>query len=247
MKRSASLLLLAALLLLSPAPPTQAEQAMSTVGFVTALEKENICVCGFDQDSDPFCFVAELCDALTTCNSENDCPSGYRCLIDSCCDATPDLGVCSAVCDDGECANPGICETYDICEPPLLVTLSSFEAEYRDGGVVLNWTTVAEIDNIGFRILRARMPANDDRSAKGAIGKTVASVSLEMITPRIMPAQGAGLTGASYQHIDASPQKRGLVSYYLEDVDTSGKATLHGPVTVYVPERKPGHTGRRTP
>jgi len=53
--------------------------------------------------------------------------------------------------------------------------------------------------------------------------------------PRIMPAQGMGLSGSSYTYTDASPKEAGTYSYYLEDIDTRGKATLHGPVTIVVP------------
>jgi hypothetical protein len=247
MKRTGRLALLAVLPLLFPVPQAHAAQAdLSTVGLVTANDFNDVCVCGFDEDSDSFCFVADLCGNLSTCNSTNDCPSGYRCLIGSCCNPAPDAGVCSAVCDDGECVNPGVCGTYETCEPPLLVTLSAFQAEYRDGTVVLSWTTSAEIDNIGFRVLRARTTTDEARSSKGDAGKSFADVSLELVTPRILPAQGTGLAGASYTHVDGSPQKPGLVSYYLEDIDTSGKATLHGPVTVFVPEaRKPARRGAR--
>jgi hypothetical protein len=209
---------------------------LTTVGKLSLIEKDDMeCVCGTDPDSEPFCAVAVECDALAACESNQDCESGFKCLIENCCEPPLAAGACVPICDSAGCINPGVCEMYDTCEPPLFVSLSSFEAEYRAGAVAISWTTATEIDNTGFRIFRARAIGQRGRWDTAVGQKAVAPVRLELVTPRLMPAQGMGLSGSSYLYIDASPQAGGTLSYYLEDIDTQGKATLHGPVTIVVP------------
>jgi len=220
--------------------PAIAEDAvLSTIGLISALEKTDICVCGTDPAGEPFCAVGSLCPGLTECSANSDCPAGYKCLTENCCDAPLQAGACVPVCDNGECVNPGVCGTYGDCEPPLFVSLSSFEAEYQDGAVVITWTTATEIDNVGFRIFRARARGQRGHWDNPTPQKSAAPVSLELelVTPRLIPAQGTVLFGASYQYLDAGPKDPGTLVYFLEDIDTMGKATLHGPLTIVFPGR----------
>jgi hypothetical protein len=191
------------------------------------------CLCGFDPDGGTFCSTAKLCEDLQECSDNLDCPEGYRCLTDNCCPEALGAGACVPTCDDVECINPGVCESFEVCEPPLLVELESFEAEWVDGMVTLTWTTAAEIENVGFRIFRAR--GDGSRIRKSAAGARNLELSLELVTQRLIPAQGDPLTGASYRYADGAPHRPGTVSYYLVDVDYSGLATLHGPVHVEIP------------
>jgi hypothetical protein len=98
------------------------------------------------------------------------------------------------------------------------VDLEYFTASVENGAVVLKWKTIAEVDNVGFRILRLR----DASQAE----------SLRILTPQLIPAQGNELSGATYEHVDVSTRGAGVFHYFLEDTDVHGVATLHGPVSV---------------
>ena len=82
---------------------------------------------------------------------------------------------------------------------------------------MIHWTTQAEIDTVGFRVLR---------EVPGTTDKTV-DVLVELI-----PANGHALIGASYEFLDNSKQAAIAVYYYIEDIDIYGKVTRHGPITV---------------
>ncbi len=115
--------------------------------------------------------------------------------------------------------------TLPECDQPLAIELASFEATVVPKGVRLEWTTVREVDNAGFRILR-------DRPGSGQKHATV-------MTPAPIPPRGSDLSGATYVWIDRSAQPDGPVEYWLEDIDNRGQATLHGPVIVGLPKSAP--------
>ncbi len=125
--------------------------------------------------------------------------------------------------EDDAC--PGLCDPV-FCQCPLLVDLASFTGERTKRGVQLSWTTVAETNNAGFRVLRGR---DFDRD-------------LEIMTQPMIPARGTELSGATYTWLDDSTQRSGGVYYYLEDVDLNGTVTRHGPVIIDMPApmSKPG-------
>ena len=120
---------------------------------------------------------------------------------------------CSAV---DEAGNVATCEFEVTVDVPLVIVLTSFTAEAGEDGVRLKWTTAAEINNVGFRILRGR-PGEEPAAVSGLI-----------------PAEGSELGGASYGYLDDERQRPGIVLYYLEDIDTFGRVTRHGPVEVRV-------------
>jgi hypothetical protein len=117
-------------------------------------------------------------------------------------------------------------------EETLLAQLESFTAAVTKRGVRLEWSTASEIDNAGFRVLRERVVRNEK--------------SIELLTPQLIPARGNSLVGAEYEFFDATPGLRGLIRYYLEDVDYWGRATRHGPVEVNLSNPRPvrGRPGR---
>jgi PKD repeat protein len=99
----------------------------------------------------------------------------------------------------------------DACDP-VAITLISFTGIPSDGSVILRWETGSETDNEGFNVLRGTDPAG----------------AFAAINPSLIPADGGPAFGAEYEFIDdgVSP---GVTYYYkLEDIDTSGAATLHG-------------------
>jgi hypothetical protein len=130
------------------------------------------------------------------------------------------------ICDNGiddDCN--GLTDRDDPACDPLLVVLESFTGEVERMGVRLHWTTSSEMDNVGFLVLRAREGEEP-----------------ELLTVRLIPAQGSELTGATYEYFDATARRPGMYHYFLEDVDTNGARTRHLPVSV---ELQPGRQGRR--
>jgi hypothetical protein len=91
-----------------------------------------------------------------------------------------------------------------------------------DGSVAVRWTTEQEVDTVGFRVLR-----EDTVRTREKANRTAMTVVAAMI-----PAQGAGLTGATYEVVDASSQARTATTYWLEDIDINGRVTRHGPIVV---------------
>ncbi len=103
---------------------------------------------------------------------------------------------------------------------PTEVRLLSFTATRYDAGTLLQWRTGYEIDNLGFHLYR----------------------EVDGVRTRITdtPVSGTGLlAGAgtavnaeqSYARWDVGTAGSDAVTYWLEDIDFSGTATLHGPVT----------------
>ncbi len=96
------------------------------------------------------------------------------------------------------------------------ITLDSFTAQANRGKVTLNWKTGTEVNNAGFNLYRSRG----------------SDAPLQKVNAGIIAAVGEAVSGASYRHTDAPGY--GVFFYWLEDVEFTGKATLHGPVQVTV-------------
>jgi hypothetical protein len=89
------------------------------------------------------------------------------------------------------------------------IELASFDGHGRDGRAVLTWATNSEYNHAGFNLYREAADA----------GRVKVNDAL--------------IVGESpYRYVDASVEKGNSYEYYLEDVDLSGKGTLHGPVRV---------------
>jgi hypothetical protein len=102
---------------------------------------------------------------------------------------------------------------------PTAVNLISFAAGEDPSGVRLEWQTGFEVHNLGFHIYR-----------EGADG-------LQRLTPS--PIAGSALfagartaltAGRRYVWWDRSSVGSSGARYWLEDIDTSGQSTKHGPV-----------------
>ena len=112
-------------------------------------------------------------------------------------------------------------------ENPTAVTLASFTAQtHGAGSVVLAWETTAEVDNAGFNLYRA----------------TVVDGPYARFNATFIAAEGDPVSGASYIFLD-NGLPPGTYYYKLEDVDTGGQTTLHGPVSAVVPPplRRPAY------
>ena len=105
------------------------------------------------------------------------------------------------------------------------VTLLSFSAHYaadKDGNqrAVLSWKTGAESHNLGFNVYR------DSNGTKVRMNPSVIAGSA-LLMMGALPKH----SGKSYAWMDPStPVAR--ASYWLEDIDTDGTRTMHGPVSV---------------
>jgi hypothetical protein len=103
-----------------------------------------------------------------------------------------------------------------------LIELSSFTATAQSGKIVLEWETASELDNAGFTLWRSE--AKDGKYIR--------------INSEIVEAEGGATEKAAYTYSDDTA-KPGITCYYkLEDIDTRGGSTFHGPVSATIPKSK---------
>jgi hypothetical protein len=109
-------------------------------------------------------------------------------------------------------------------EVATLVELTSFTAKGGADRVRLDWETATELDCAGFHIWRSETKDGN----------------YKRINKELIPAQGGGSWGATYQVTDDRVVAGRTYYYKLEDVNFAGNSTLHGPVSARV--RAPGGT-----
>jgi hypothetical protein len=112
-----------------------------------------------------------------------------------------------------------------INEGGTAITLAGFGCAASRQEVTVSWVTGTELNNAGFNLYRSLTPAGPQMKVNGALLRAV----------------GEGVSGASYSFVDRPGY--GVFYYWLEDVDYSGRTTLHGPaaVTVKTPYRLPAY------
>jgi hypothetical protein len=104
---------------------------------------------------------------------------------------------------------------------PTAVEMDSFDASAYDGGVLLEWQTGFEVDNLGFRLYREQA------------GKRVPITSELIAGSALLTGPATQLrTGYSYAWWDELPAGDNGAQYWLEDVDINGQSTWHGPYAV---------------
>lgn len=102
---------------------------------------------------------------------------------------------------------------------PVLAGLILLFFGFAEGGsasVVLEWSTVSELDTLGFHIYRS----------------SEADGSYTRVTEQLIPASDDPLTGGDYSFTDLDVQAGRTYYYQLEDVETSGATERHGPLQV---------------
>ncbi|MFQ5456908.1 MAG: C25 family cysteine peptidase [Myxococcota bacterium] len=99
---------------------------------------------------------------------------------------------------------------------PNAVALSRLEARAYAGEVWLEWETASEWANLGFNVYRA----------EGTTARFV-QVNADLIL-----GAGTSTLQADYLFIDPTAEDGRLYTYLIEDVERTGKRTLHGPVSV---------------
>ena len=129
-----------------------------------------------------------------------------------------DIGVTFYQCGDSAFAQPpqglNLNKDSNGCPPVTVISLSSFTATPKAGKIILEWKTETEIDNAGFNIYRYE--SENGQSTQ--------------LNSSLISANGSTTQGASYKFIDTNVQNRKMYYYKLEDIDLSGKSTMHGPV-----------------
>jgi hypothetical protein len=101
---------------------------------------------------------------------------------------------------------------------PTAVDLLYFRAVGQEQAIRLEWATAAELNNFGFRVLRAAEPEYTRAS--------------ELV---FIPSFCRGnLCGATYVYTDTTALPETAYWYWLVDVDTDGRETLHGPASAQV-------------
>jgi hypothetical protein len=97
-----------------------------------------------------------------------------------------------------------------VCCPQTAVSLSSLNIIPSNKKVTLKWQTETETNNAGFNIWRA------DNFVK--------------INKALIPASGSSVSGSEYDFVDQWVLTGKRYFYLLEDIDTNGISTFHGPV-----------------
>ena len=96
------------------------------------------------------------------------------------------------------------------CMEPTNINLSSLKALSSNKKVTLKWNTESEPDNAGFNIWRAE--------------------GFKKVNNALIPALGSSLSGSEYDFVDQWVLNGKRYFYLLEDIDTNGISTFHGPV-----------------
>ncbi len=102
----------------------------------------------------------------------------------------------------------------DEIEATTAVELLSFEAFGVEGAVELRWETGSELDNLGFHLHRSLTEEGP----------------YDQITASVIPGLGSSPEGAQYAYRDSGLVNGTTYYYQLEDIETTGKTEMHGPV-----------------
>jgi protocatechuate 3,4-dioxygenase beta subunit len=100
---------------------------------------------------------------------------------------------------------------------PTPIQLSLFTAQRSGNGVLLQWSTSAELNTWGFHILR---------SSTGNVQNAT------RITSQMILANGGRLSGANYSWLNSPVSMNSQYRYWLEVHDINGSVTRYGPIMV---------------
>ena len=142
-------------------------------------------------------------------------------------DGTQEIRITSD--DSAANQNPSICNGYIVWEAqlhvgnqslnevflykpdqPTAVQMSALKATPSNKQVKLNWQTETEMDTAGFNVWRAE--------------------GFKKVNESMIPAEGSPIMGTDYDFFDKWVMNGKLYYYLVEDIDTSGIGTFHGPV-----------------
>jgi hypothetical protein len=108
------------------------------------------------------------------------------------------------------------------------VTISSFDAKWQSGKVVVNWKTASELSNAGFNILRSTAP-------NGTFTKVYN-----------IAAQFGNIAGATYSFTDSGVTAGQTYYYRLQSINTSGGVETYSGTAVATAPAAPTATATAT-
>jgi hypothetical protein len=120
---------------------------------------------------------------------------------------------------------------------PSAVKLISFSAASYNGGVLVQWQTGMEVDNLGFRVYR------EQSGQRVRITPDIVAGSALIAGPRTVMTAGNSYSWWDGSIGDCGPSGCSDAVYWLEDIDLDGKTTVHGPIA---PTRLTGAPPGRT-
>ncbi len=88
--------------------------------------------------------------------------------------------------------------------------------EAKNAVILIEWSTASELDTVGFNLYRSD-------NSEGPF---------EMINASLVPSSSDPLTGGEYKYEDTSVTAGKTYYYRLEDVETNGATSQHGPIEV---------------
>jgi hypothetical protein len=105
------------------------------------------------------------------------------------------------------------------------IELYELKAYQRKEGILIKWQTGYEVNNLGFHVYR-----EENGQLYRLTPELIAGTAL-------LGGSGTFLTGRDYSWwdlfaLDTRPSTHATLSYWLEDIDLNGKATMHGPVEI---------------
>ena len=106
-------------------------------------------------------------------------------------------------------------------DPPTAADLTSFAATPVASGILLEWETAAEIDNLGFNLYRV----------ENVLGESVRLN--DYLIPTLVPGS---VIGAQYQWLDQNVEPGASYQYWLEVVDVHGVTTRYESAPVMLAE-----------
>lgn len=103
---------------------------------------------------------------------------------------------------------------------PLPIQLSSFTGRYvaSSGGILLEWSTLGEVDCYGYYVERRKEPA----------------MEFGALSDNFVAGQGSTLEEHRYSFIDNTIDDPGVYDYRLKQVDLDGSAHYNAPISIRV-------------
>ncbi|RME41915.1 MAG: hypothetical protein D6796_15175, partial [Caldilineae bacterium] len=154
-------------------------------------------------------------------------PSGWWTLLGIGCTAEPDTGGLFTLISDTNDSLIGVAvhlqaDQSVVCtftnDRPNAITLDTMQAIVRTGQIELHWTTLSEVDTVGFNVMRSA-------SADGPF---------TAMNDHLILSRGDAFSGASYHFVDNRVADGATYRYYLQEVLASGEVIDHTEQTIAV-------------
>lgn len=107
-----------------------------------------------------------------------------------------------------------------------MIKLDQFSAVPQNNQISITWTTFSEVDNAGYNLWRSYTEYR----------------KYTRINSKIIEAEGGATLSAEYLYTDSAAIPGVTYYYKLEDIDTRGNSTMHGPISAIIPITKPAES-----